>query len=855
MPGVLDGIGTLPGLIGQPMPGQSLRPVPGQSGGPGHTFYDRLDADDPQAETELREVFKTTRIASQEGREMLERGWWQKLLYLAGRQWIYYTARGGWQDKRVARWIPRPVTNICSETVQAVRSMLQTIEVSARIRPNGHDPANVLTAAKADEMEPAINEEHEMPKVFAEADWWGPALGTVFLHPYWDNQDPTHTEFVQAKGCPGCGYLAHPLDVQEGKISGCPDCGADASTFTNAVDGQGQPVGDDEIVGRGRTRVISPLEMLIPIYFQRWSEVDRLICLTWRPKSYYEGRPYFSQINFRSTPADRSLQMYRSLATMSEMTTAPYQGSGATASRVEGTIEAELWVKPNAQYPDGLWCQSVGGANGEAYIIRDDDRGIRPGPLPYRDVKGRPLWPWMYLPYEETGGRIWAKSALDPVIPKQDQINRNDSMVELIMQRMANPIWLEPKGAEVQRFTGEPGLIVRYQVVAGTNAKPERLTGVTPSPAFFTLRQQYFADAQRMSGSQDVLAGVKPRGVEAFSAMNLLVERSEARFTSVKKARGLAYRDWYAVAIELERVYGPRTRTWARKGQDPNTWLFTTFQKADLQGAITVLVEDGTDTPKTSLGKRAALQQLQQMGFRFEAPDQQYGVFELTGMTSIAPVLSAQITAAQVEHEQYEQWVAGGRMDPATGAPSAPAAPPVAGLSVPGQPVPATGPPAKPGPLPGNPLVVHPWQNHRIFIDQLDIWANGDNVRALLAKDPAVALELTANRTAHVIALSNQFGLPIPPTPPTPPTEAPKTVISLKGPDLHDPLVQQVLAEEHLPVTPISAQPPPSAHPAAGQSPKNAAQGGAMAGSARESGAVDTLPGAAPGGGNMSGPA
>jgi hypothetical protein len=123
-----------PVLRQPPMP--KLRLVPGDAQNvPGGQLYTLLTSESSQdqakGDTQLRNLLKMTREASLEGRELMERGWWQKLLYINGRQWIYYTPRGGWQDKRLARWIPRPVTNICAETVQTIRAMLCGIEPSA----------------------------------------------------------------------------------------------------------------------------------------------------------------------------------------------------------------------------------------------------------------------------------------------------------------------------------------------------------------------------------------------------------------------------------------------------------------------------------------------------------------------------------------------------------------------------------------------------------------------------------------------------------------------------------------------------------------------------------------------------
>jgi ssDNA-binding Zn-finger/Zn-ribbon topoisomerase 1 len=794
----------LAGLIGRspimPTAGApALRPVPGSSQTQ-NSFYDLLAQGDKDAEGVARKRFKHVRESSLDGRELIESGWWQKLLYLNGRQWIYHNARQGWQDKRLARWIPRPVTNICADTIQTIRSMLTGIDITARSRPLGPDPIDTLTAKTVDDIEPALKEEHELQEVFFEADFWAPVLGTVWLQVYWDRDNPVNKEFVQAMACPKCGYQAHPLDLEDGIVPGCPQCGMPGDTFQAAVDDQNAPIGELATVGKGTTDVVSPLEMLVPMYFQRWKDCTELIRLRWRPKSYYDGRPYANQINFRSMPADRSLQMYRSLATMTDLTTAPLQGSGTTSSRMEGTIEAELWVKASPEFPQGLWMRTVGGTQGDTLIIRDEERGIMPGPIPFADIHGQALWPWVYYPYEQRGGKLFAISALDPLIQKQDQINRNDSMVELIMQRMSNPIWLEPKGAEVQRFTGEPGLIVRYSIVAGSNAKPERLEGMQVQQSFFALRAQYFADAEKAAGTQDVLKGATPAGVSAFSSLNLLVERSQSRFTSLFKARGRAYREWLKLALELERVHGPQTRVRTIIGKN-NTYTFKTFQKANLKGAFEIIIEDGSEQPKTALGKRAALQQAKDLGFiNLEDPDTIYKGLDLLGISDIAPAMSTHTIAAQTEHHMYEQWVGTGR----------------------------TGP---------NPMKVESWHNHKIHIVTFDIWANSDRIRALSLADPLVENELMVHRVQHNIGLLNPFGLPIPANMPPP---APL------GPD-----------GQPVPGGPVGPGAPAAPGPVGpgGMPPPAEGAGRAMTNSNQESNAIDTLPGAAPGGGNMAGPA
>jgi hypothetical protein len=111
-----------------------------------------------------------------------------------------------------------------------------------------------------------------------------------------------------------------------------------------------------------------------------------------------------------------------------------------------------------------------------------------------------------------------------------------------------------------------------------------------------------------------------------------------------------------------------------------------------------------------------------------------------------------------------------------------------------------------------------------------------------------------------------------------PPVDLPKTMNSLKGEDLTNPVVQQLLREldpaiqlgtlmqppgaggpmqppaGRRPVMPMPQRPGTTPASASVNTPPQGA-GMAMGNSNRESGAPDTLPGRAPGGGNMGPPA
>jgi hypothetical protein len=383
------------------------------------------------------------------------------------------------------------------------------------------------------------------------------------------------------------------------------------------------------------------------------------------------------------------------------------------------------------------------------------------------------------------GGRIWARSPLEPLLSKQDQINQIDSLTQLIIQRTANPVWLEPKGAEIKKFTGEPGLVVKYNpMVGGGNAKPERIAGENIPVTVIQLRAQVLQDFENLAGTSDILKGQRPPNVEAFSALQLLVERSQSRFGPALAERGHLYRHWYQIALELEREFGPAERVFAVLG--PNqSWTFEEFHNADLSGEISVLIEDGSQTPKTSLGKRAAIEQLNQLGFLDKTDaEQRYNILKAFGQTDLLPSLDNDVKSAQQEQDAFEKWASdpnasmvipqappmlpsglpggdGGNWGPPpaevapTGPPAAPdpGMPPTDGAAPPAAAAPA--PPAGPPMVPTQqfatpmPMQVQYWNQDDVHNAEHRKWANADNAHKLFLARPELIPEVTKHMQLH----------------------------------------------------------------------------------------------------------
>jgi hypothetical protein len=724
------------------------------------------------SDEELLELWTDMKAESLNNRWMFERQWQRNIWYVLGRQWIEYLSRyGGWRDKRIAQWIPRPVTNKCKTTVQAIRSMFASIQLGLNVRPNGQKPENVSSAATADALVPVLHERHSMGSVLNEFDFWLIACGNAFVHTFVDYDIKNGVVTIQQEQCQGCGKVYGSDKIAEAGQA-CPDCKGTA--FAPAMDEAGQPIPPiTQMKGTPTTMVLSPLELAFPNAYPRFSELPYVIRMRWRTRKFVENHPVLSttldldKIVWQKSPTDQSLQIFTNLSKYTDLGLSPtYSASteGGNAAEQDGIVEYEVWMKPTAKYPDGLVFRVLGDST--PIVVHLEDTEQLPGPLPYKFADGTPMFPFAHAMYEHVGGRVLGSGPLDVIIQKQDQLNQLDSMILLIIQRMSNPVWLEPKGAEIQRLTGMPGLVIKWNpLTVGGNAKPERIPGVPVDAALFKIREQYIQDIEELAGTYDVIKGTKPTGVEAASALQILVERSQARFASVFAARGDVYKDWFTFAIELEREFGPDELT--KEVLEPGRgWTFQTFKRSQLGGSFSVVVESGTAAPKTALGLRAAVDHASQLGMMdLRNPDTQYQAMNAFGLTQFIPSLDVQVQGALQKQAAFQDWIA------------QPQNVQIATQQIMGyqqalmqqqqqlaageQQMQATGqvmqpPPPPPSPLTGTPFEWAPWYNPVIHKQEFLKWANSDRVRDMLQQPQSGPIVKTF-MTLHLQEMDQQL--------------------------------------------------------------------------------------------------
>lgn len=686
-------------------------------------------------DAQLLKIFEQVKKECLDSRWVWEREWLRDIYYILNRQWIvYHPTRREWVDKRLHKWVPKPVTNKMKEILGTIRTTLSAIDLTAKIVPVGSTTKAIAAAEVADMMSPLIHEEHSMGQVMREADFWLIVTGSSCLQVSWERDVRYNRSFIQFDQCLQCGTPSSPKDLVANDHL-CPQCGG--NQFEPAKNPDGTPMGETISFGRGKTHALSPFEYAFPAHFTRFDEIPYILRMRWRDKSYFTSNfpDLVPKITFEKSPNERSLQLYKSLALTNDLGQGSNWASLASSGTpdTEGVTEYEAWIKPTQDFPLGAVIRVIGDKS--PVLLRVEDEAV-PGPFPYKDIEGRVIFPFGFAQYEHVGGRLWGSSALAPLIQKQDQLNQLDSLIQLIIQRMANPIWIIPEGAGIDKFSGEPGFVLKWnplQAGGGSNIRPDRISGAEVPSSLWNLRQQLLDEIESLSGAYDILKGQKPAGVEAFSALQLLVERSQSRFGNVFASRGEMYKKWLEVAIELERQFGPDERVMTVIG--PNkSYAFRHFQNAQLQGHVEVKIEAASNQPKTALGKRAAIEQATTMGLIDTSdPEQKYALLSQFGLSDLTPTLNVHVQAALQMQDEFEQWMEqatgmGGvgtlsqpQMDPLSGAP---AVDPLSGA-------PITVPPQ-------TPLTWKPWMDPTIHWMERVKWLNTDKMKEAMQVDPAL---------------------------------------------------------------------------------------------------------------------
>jgi hypothetical protein len=640
----------------------------------------------------IRDVYDKARKRSQAERYSYERSWFQNCLFYLGIQWIIYDqTRRKWRPRKLAgKWVPRPVTNKFAAIANTQIQVLSSKRPDVSARPGSDSPEDIAAAAVADRNFHVILQEIDDKRVRDQMAAWMVLCGNVILHSCYDKDIKHGSTFLRHMKCQVCGKTfapdkagfpqadtltppamsasvepgsdfpigARPMSLPgqpETMGSVCPKCG---STEISDSD-----TGEELPTGRMKVEVFSPFEFFVDLECRCMDDAQEILIR--RRYNIDLMRERYSKPNLEpdnSSGGSLGLNLLRAIAYASGNSA---YGTGVSSGKGIGDDQSitvdMLWKRPCKEFPKGLVAIFA-----NETLLNDGngtDEDVKDG-IPYRDRDDKPIWPWHLVKFDEVPGRFFGRTPMDDIAPKQEQRNRLESLIQLIITRCANPVWLVPKNLGVTEITGEPGQILEGNWAMDPRLKPERIPGDNVPTSIIAWLEKIDNDMDVLGGTLDVMRGSAPPGVTAGTALRMLLERAVTRFTPPLQHIENEWQGTCQDCLTIFQQFGTEERI--NKIQGPgNTWEVERFSKATINGAVDIIVEAGSAIPKSTVGDQALVQDLAAMGvINPQMGETQYKILEKFGSTGLLGDVDLNVRYAQRENWKFENEGVTPQMDP-----------------------------------------------------------------------------------------------------------------------------------------------------------------------------------------------
>jgi hypothetical protein len=247
--------------------------------------------------------------------------------------------------------------------------------------------------------------------------------------------------------------------------------------------------------------------------------------------------------------------------------------------------------KPNSLWPKGRTIITVGDQ-----VLYDSPKNV--GARAYD-----PRWPKRWHPYvrfrwEPQPGSIWGRSLVSKLLPKLKRINQIDT--SFIMWRRTVPIatWIAPKGTQVTEnlWSGRPGGIWTYDARRTAGSRPEPVYPPPYPQAALEERAQQIAEMESIAGTEEVLRGQRPTGVNSAAMIDILRKQALMSRSSILQAWDESLQEeGSALLMETIRyikddpIYAEQLRILAR--EKTSRASIQTFSGQDLSDNVQVRVD------------------------------------------------------------------------------------------------------------------------------------------------------------------------------------------------------------------------------------------------------------------------
>lgn len=329
--------------------------------------------------------------------------------------------------------------------------------------------------------------------------------------------------------------------------------------------------------------VYSPFEVFANLSIEDIDDQEAIIICTRKDKGYLK-KTYGFDIKDEDT-RELGLVYLESLAYTTQAEDIRHRAN----EKARGVITKIVVARPNEDFPNGLYAVVAGDTVCEKHELQ-------------KTPDGEIVFPVEHFGFDSVPGAFFKSTPMHDIAPKQEQINRLDSMMELITIRMSSPIWLMPEGTIVKNFSGEPGAQIKYHTMGDSKSAPTRVAGENIPNTLFNWRENLKKDIEETANTFEALKGQTPYSGAPNVAIETLIEQGLTRFGPALRGIAESWRRWMKTQMEFFRIY-QMERTLVTKGES-SEWEIKKFNSADFSGSVNVRIESDSTIPRSQQVKQ-----------------------------------------------------------------------------------------------------------------------------------------------------------------------------------------------------------------------------------------------------------